>query len=313
MRKWFSLFLLFAMLMIPARADAQATVGFDTLDVSVWPEFDTPTVLVIYKIGLAPKTSLPVEVTLRLPPSVAKTAVVAVGSAIETVSDQNVDYTFTQGAEFSTVTIKATALFIQVEYYDPSLIKTGNQRTYTYEWLGDYSVDKFRFELQKPLKSSNLTTTPVLQSKGVDNNGFEFSDLAQASIKVGQKMTFDIQYQRETDAPSTSFLQVQPSAPLDPGVSGQSNWSTYLPWILGGVGLILLLIAGGVYWVSGSANRTMVRSRKRHTVRKDGDSDAGKDGEPGGDAAHCSQCGKRAQPSDRFCRVCGSRIRRDEA
>jgi hypothetical protein len=286
-------------------------IGFDSLDVGVWPEFDTPTVLVIYKIGLAPKTSLPAEVTLHLPSGVGKTAVVAVGPTLETVSDQNVDYKFTPGAEFSTVTIKATALFIQVEYYDPSIKKIGNQREYAYEWPGDYSVDKFRFELQKPLKSSNLTSNPVLQSKGVDNNGFEFSDLSQTSVKAGQKLKFEIKYQRETDAPSTSFLQVQPSAPLDPGTSGQSNWTTYLPWILGGVGLILLLIAAGVYWASGNANREMARSRKRHTVRKDNDNDASS--EPGGSTAHCAQCGKRAQPNDRFCRVCGSRIRRDEA
>ena len=311
MRKWLIVILLLAALFIPARASAQTSLGFDSVDVGIWPEYDTTSVLVIYKIGLTPTTPLPAEVTLRLPANVGKTSVVAVGPTPETVSDQNVDYKFTPGAEFSTVTIKATALFVQVEYYDTGLVKNGNQHKFTYEWLGDYGVDKFRFELREPLKASALSAVPSLTSTGVDGDGFEFSEFKQTAIKPGQKLTFTIQYQRDTDSPSTSFLKVQSSTPLDQTVPGQSTWTTYLPWILGGVGLVLLLIAGWVYWVSGRSNRTMVRSRKRHIARGEDDSASG--AAAGEGQVHCSQCGKRAQPGDRFCRVCGARIRRGEA
>jgi hypothetical protein len=228
--------------------------------------------------------------------------VVAVGASRETVSNKNIDYKFSPGNEYASLTIKANALFIEVDYYDDALTKNGNQRKYTYEWPGDYSVDTFRFELQTPLKASNMTAEPALTSLGKNNDGFEFSDFKQTSVKSGQKLAFSFQYQRDTDAPSTSFLQVQSTGPVEQ----TSTWSYYLVWILGGIGLILLLIAAGVYWVSGSANRSMVKSRKRHSVRKDDTEDAGES------AVHCSQCGKRAQQADRFCRVCGSRIRRRE-
>lgn len=307
MRKWFSLFLLLVMLLIPARANAQTVLGFESLDVSVWPEFDKPTALVIYNIALAPQTPLPAEITLRLPPSVKDVFVVAVGATRTSVTDRpKVDYTITPGSDYSRLTIKATALFIEVDYYDANLIKNGNQRKYTYEWPGDYSVNNFRFELQKPLRATNLTTDPVLTSTGPANNeGFEFSGYNQSSIKAGQKLAFSFQYQRDTDDLSTSFLPVESSTPLDQA-SGQSTWTTYLPWILGGVGLILLLIAARVYWTSGRANRAMAKSRKRHTLHRENDVETDQE------AAHCSQCGKRAQPDDRFCRVCGARIRRGE-
>jgi len=307
MRRWVAMLVLWVMLLVPARANAQTQIVFDNLDVAVWPEYDTTSVLVIYKIALAPQTSLPANILMRLPSNVKRTAVVAVGPTAETVSDQNVDYKFVAGSDYSTLSVKANGLFIQVEYYDTSLAKDGKQRKFTYEWPGDYSVNQFRFELRQPLKSANMVTVPVLTSTGVDGDGFEFDEFKQASVPLGQKLTFAIEYQRDTDSPSTSFLQVQSSTPLDQAVPGQSTWTAYLPWIIGGLGLVLLLIAAWVYWTSGRANRTVSRSRKRHTVSNEPSN------ESGDDQVHCSQCGKRAQPGDRFCRVCGSRIRRSEA
>jgi hypothetical protein len=307
MRKWFIVFALLTILLMPVSARAQNTVDFSSLDVSVWPEYDTPAVLVIYKIGLVPQTTLPVEITLRLPATVLKPNAVAVGKSPETVSDQGVEYKFTAGVDFATLTIKATDPYIQMEYYDPGLTKNGTQRQYIYAWLGDFSVDSFRFELREPLKSSNLSVDPALTTTGSDSDGFQLGEWKQTSLKAGQKLSFTISYQRDTDSPSTSFLQVQPSIPLDQNVTGQSSLLSYLPWALGGLGLVLLFIAGWVYWVSGRASRTSARQRKRHgtTLQEDTDNPEGQ--------IHCTQCGKRAQPGDRFCRACGARIGRGEA
>ena len=305
MRKWFAFFALLAILLLPVQVKAQSTVGFDTLDVSVWPEYDTPNVLVIYKIALAPQTSLPVDVTLRMPANVGKISALAVGNTADTVSDSGVDSKFTPGSDFAQVTVKATGRFLQVEYYDPDLIKSNNLRQYTYTWLGDNSVTNFLFEFRQPLQSTNLTIDPALTNTVVDADGFQFSEFKQAGIKVGQKLAFNIKYQRNTDSPSTSFLKVQSSVPLDQTLPGQSTWTTYLPWMLGALGLALLLIAGWVYWSSFRHNRAAAaKARKRHNVR------ANEEVSDGGQELHCSQCGKRVQPTDRFCRACGARVRR---
>lgn len=306
MSKWFTIFALLAILLLPTHANAQSATGFDTLDVSVWPEYDTPTVLVIYKISLTPQISLPAEISLRIPAGVDKVSAVAVGNTADAVSDSGVDYKFTPGNDFAQVTVKATARFIQVEYYDPGLMKNGNQRQFMYDWPGDTSVDNFRFEFRQPLQSSNLIIEPALTNPVLDGEGFQFSDYKQTGIKAGQKLTFTIKYQRDTDSPSTSFLKVQSSTPLDQTLPGQSTWTTYLPWGLGGLGLALLFITGWVYWTSSRTNQASAAARKRHVGRGAVEPD------DGGQQVHCSQCGKRTQPGDRFCRACGVRIRHSE-
>jgi hypothetical protein len=310
MRKWFSVLTLLALLLAPAGAHAQSAIGFDSLDVSVRPEYDRTTVLVIYMIALLPKTPLPAEVTLRLPPGVDKAYAVAVGDSQTTVSDQNVQYKFTPGKDYSQVSITATGLFIRLEFYDPSSTKIGNQRQYSYQWPGDYSVDKFRFEFRQPLQSSNPVTDPVLTNIGLDEEGLQMSEFKQTAIKQDEKLSFNIKYQRDTDSPSTTFLKLQPSTPLDQNVAGQSTWTTYLPWALGAIGLVLLLIAGWIYLASSRENRAAAKTRKRHVQRAVDDvkEETSENGQ-----VHCSQCGKRAQPGDRFCRACGARIRRVEA
>jgi len=308
MRKWYLFIaLVAAILLLSTRAYAQNAISFNTLDVSVWPEYDTPSVLVIYKISLAPQISLPADIFLRMPAGVSKLSAVAVGSTADTVSDAGVNYQFKPGADFAQVTVKAAARFIQVEYYDPGLTKKGNRHQYVYEWPGDTSVDNFHFEFRQPLQSSNLSIEPALVNTVVDGEGFQVSDFTQTGVRVGQKLAFTIKYQRDTDSPSTSFLKVQPSAPLDQTLPGQSGWTTYLPWGLGGLGLALLFVAGWVYWSSSRVNGVPVAARKRHTaghgVAESADA---------GQQVHCSQCGKRAQVGDRFCRACGARIRRGD-
>ena len=307
MRKFFTILAIVLFLLQPARAYAQSAVGFDSLDISVWPEYDTPTVLVINKISLTQQTTLPAEVTLRMPAGVGKIYTVAVGTTAETVSDSGVDYKFTPGTDFATVTIKAAARFIQVEYYDPGLTKNANQRNYRYEWLGDYKVNNFRFEFRQPLQSSKLSIEPALTNTILDNDGFQFSEFKTTALEVGKKQAFIVKYQRDTDSPSTFFLKVQSSTPLDQNISGQSTWTTYLPWALGGLGLALLLVAGYIYWSSGRNNRASSASRKRHPGQG-----SSIDPTDDGQQVYCAQCGKRAKPGDRFCRACGGRIRRTE-
>ena len=307
MQKWFAAFILMAVLLAPVRANAQSALVVNTLGVAVWPEYDTPTVLVIYKISLSSQTTLPAEITVRLPAAVQKPYTVAVGNTPDTVTDQGVKYNFQTGADFASLTITATAPSIQVEYYDPGLTKIGASRQFVYEWPGDFAVNSFSFELRQPLQASNLKVEPALAIADVDAQGFQFSNFKQANVKEGQKLTFSISYQRSTDAPSTSSLQVESSAPLNQPVTGEATLTPYLPYLLGGLGVILLLIAGWVYYTSGSSNRASSKMRKRHVVS--GGETASEDAAQ----VHCSQCGKRAQPNDRFCRACGTRIRRSGA
>jgi hypothetical protein len=291
----------------PAGARAQSDVSLATAIVSIWPEYDRPTALVITQMLLSPDTALPAEVVLRVPSSVEKIHTVAIGSDLASVADQGVDYTVEEDGEWSEIKITAPDRAIRVEYYDASLVKEDTTRTYTYTWPGDYAVDSFSFTLRAPLESTNVTSQPPLTQDAVDRDGFEYWTAQAGSLGQGEQYQATISYERTTDLPSTAILlDNQPGA-----VTPTSSWTSFVydivPYVIGVLGLALLIGGGWWFWRSG---RVSVRgsARRRHaqhasaTIDDDGDQEV-----------YCHNCGRRAGPTDRFCRACGTRLRQTES
>lgn len=303
MRRFLILITLFALLFstTPALAQSPAPLEYDSVAVSVWPEFDNSQALVIYRLALSQKTSLPAEVTLRVPASVDRLWTIAVGESFETVSDSGVDYQFKNGESFSTISVTAKSRFIQIEFYD-LINRTDKTRDYTYQWNGDGAIGTFQFELRQPLKSTNLKMAPSISPAVTDTDGFSVSSDTKVNVQDGEKVIYKFSYDRDTDDPSTAFMQVQ-ATPNEPVATSSEGWLEYLPWILGGLGLIFLLVAGFLYFTSGRNRMGAVETRKRHPQRNN--SGAGSSGA----SLHCPECGNRNKPGDKFCRTCGAKLR----
>jgi hypothetical protein len=80
--------LLVVLLCLPALSShAQEPVSLSTFNVALWPEYDQPTLLVIYKGQIAPQVSLPAEITFRIPSQAGKPFAVAVGPNADSVAD----------------------------------------------------------------------------------------------------------------------------------------------------------------------------------------------------------------------------------
>jgi hypothetical protein len=71
-----------------------------------------------------------------------------------------------------------------------------------------------------------------------------------------------------------------------------------LPWIIGGFGLALIVIALFTYWRSTQTSEEKTPRRRQRPAAEAGDREA-----------YCHECGARAHPGDRFCRTCGSRLK----
>src|SRR5574337_228779 len=67
MRKWLVIVLLLGVLTIPLSADAQGQVKLAGLEVQLWPEYDQPSMLLIYDFTLTESIGLPVNVAIRIP------------------------------------------------------------------------------------------------------------------------------------------------------------------------------------------------------------------------------------------------------
>lgn len=295
--------LLAALLCLPAISSrAQEPVSLNTLTVSLWPEYDQPSLLVIYKAQIAPQVSLPAEIVLRIPSQAGEPTAVAVGPNAESVAD--VTHTSQPAGEWVQVSFIATTPAIQLEYYDPRLEKNGNQRTLNYTWPGDYAVDSLVVEIQHPVGSSNFSVTPQASDQVQDDDGFLYDVINQGVVQAGSSITVTASYQKDSDELSATNLPIQPSAPVTAPTTARLNLGQALPWILGILGVALIAGGGIWYWQSGKQSSTE-KNRRRHRSSRPKDSGPAAVGE----GVYCHNCGKRAAAGDRFCRACGIKLR----
>jgi hypothetical protein len=298
MRKWLLALGITVLLVFPGLAFAQNELTIDSLEVNLWPEYDRPQVLVIEYILLATETKFPVTVELRIPAAAQAPHVVAVGSSLQLVSDQGVQFETRRVGKWLIVSVEATGPAIQLEYYDPVIERDGDLRTYTYEWLSDHRVQAFEMVVQRPFDAVNLKTSPALQNDGVYQNQLQYYRSVLDPIPAGTAFRLDLSYEKPSNTLSVSRLQVEP-VEVNEDTPGRISLNNYVPYMLAGVGV--LMVAGGIiyYWQAGGIRTG--RSRRRRA--------APSDREEHRTGVYCAQCGTRARAADRFCRVCGARLR----
>ncbi len=187
-----------------------------------------------------------------------------------------------------------------MEYYDPSLSRNGRDREFIYEWAGDYAVDIFHVELQQPFDASNMQTEPALPTINPIPDGLTYYTGDFGALAAGQPFTLNISYTKDSDALSISFMNIQPSAPVDENTAGRVSFDDYLPWLVGAFGI--LMIAGGLYFYFRGTARPRSSARRRHSSSQ----------ETAEGQTYCPQCGTRARNGDRFCRTCGTRLRQSD-
>jgi len=301
MRKWILLLMLGVLFAFPVRAIAQEGITIASVEINLWPEYDKAEMLVIDYILLAPDTPLPATLNLRLPTQVNAPHVVAVGTSPELVTDQGVEFTTRADGDWLVVSIQATGPAIQLEYYDPDLKKDGTSRSYFYEWLSDYNVQNLSFMVQQPYDATGFKTSPALQDDGIHQDQLQYYSSQAVAVPAGESLSIELNYEKPSDTLSASRLQVQPVG-VDENTPGRVSFSNSLPYVIGGLGVIL--IVGGIvyYWQSGRTSSRRPRRRAR----------ANAEHEETGEEVYCHQCGARAHGGDRFCRTCGARLRLKE-
>ena len=301
MRRWLTVLIFFGILIHPYPVQAAGNaIKISSLRVELWPEFDKPSMLVINYITLSPDTALPATLIFHLPATAEGPSALAVGQTLDTVSDHGIDYSVQPQGNVLNLTIKAKGPAIQLEYYDP-IQKDGKARKYHYHWITDYNVTSFKLTVQQPIGAKSFQTVPALASSETRKDNLKYYSSDFGALTAETSFSLSLSYEKASDTLSVSSLQVQPSQPIGPDTPGSAMYMfrNDLPYILGGLGL--LLIAGGMFyfWQSGGRKN---KSRQRLLLRTEAE---------GNSEVYCHQCGTRAQKGDRFCRVCGTKLRRE--
>jgi hypothetical protein len=283
---------------------AQSATHISNMRVDIWPEFDHPSVLVIYHITLATDTSLPVVLDLRIPIQATVNAVAEVDPSSGLII---ADYSRAVNGEWATLSITARTLDIQVEYYD-LLVKDGTTRYVRYEWLGDYSVDSFSVVFQSPIGADNLNIAPSPISSHRDQ--YDLLNYVTENIFLGENETFTFiaSYEKVDDDLSIASLPVEPIVPLE-NTNGQAAWSDVLPWVLGGAGLVLMVL--GLLVLFGFRGDSIKHLLKNKKLKSERHSLKGAKLIKKIDPVYCNECGRRAEAGDRYCRSCGTQLRHE--
>jgi hypothetical protein len=308
MRRRLIILALLISLFFPRPVQAQSNITIQTLDVEIWPEYDKPSVLVIYRITLSPQVKLPAEMVLRVPRT---------GGTVSAVAEQtanglfNISYTDagTDG-DWQMYKFTTTLPQLQLEYYDANLSKNGSTRSYSYRWPGDYPVQTLTVKVQQPRTASNMTLQPSTGTSAQAADGLTYFNVPVGNVDAGGTFKLDLKYEKSDDLltqPQT-FEAVTPAAPVNQATPGRVTFNEVIPWALGGLGL--LLIAIGVVWYVRTGRQPASAGEKRHkrAIEVAPPGRVEKNGTAG--ATFCHQCGKRAGEGDVFCRACGAKLRR---
>lgn len=300
MRRWYVTLILLVLLLAPNIVQAQEEVQYDSVLVQLWPEFDKPEMLVMVELTLSSNVILPLDLNFRIPAG-ATIHVVAVGQTRDTVTDQGVVYETRQEGEWTVLTVDdMSGAAVRIEYYHRLEMQDAS-RHYTYEWPGDAATASLTVIFQQPADATDLVITPAPVGNSTDANGLEYFQINFPALGIGESATLEADYQKTTSRLSASLPEVQPVAPLGSDAQGRISFSSYLPWLVGVAGFLLIIVGLGIglsYWRgTGRGNA----ARRRHAPSR-----TEKASEMA--ALNCPECGHRLQPGDQFCRACGTRL-----
>lgn len=295
MSRWLGALLLLGTVFIPLTAQAQSPVVLSGVLVQLWPEYDQPSMLVLYDFQVEASTQVPLGITIRIPREANLTAVAVHGQGGALT---NADYRESSSDdEWQSIIVQVQGPdTYRVEYVQP-LSRSGDRRHFVYVWPADYRVGDFNVNVRMPADATAVIAQPDL-ARGETAGQTYYLGNDFGALEKGAAFTLDLTYTRNSESLVAPPQGLAPSQPLSGSTPGRVMLSNYLPYILGGLGL-LLIIGGGVYfWQS---NRSRAPRQQRHSGR----ATRGKENESD---IYCHQCGTRAQPGDRFCRVCGTRL-----
>jgi len=240
MRKWLFVLILGALFVFPSFASAQTDVKLASMGVQLWPEYDQPSMLVITDFKVAGDAKFPMSMKFRIPQD-ANLIAVAAYTADGTLMNAVFDGPKPDG-EWQSFTVTLDTASGRFEYYQP-ITFNGEQRLFSYLWDGLYSVDSFDIRVLEPADTKSLTTTPKLISIE-QKDGLKYFHGDPVKLASGEQYTLNLEYNKTSDALIATTQGVQPAAPVDENTTGRVSLNNYLPYVIGGLGVIM--IVGGL-------------------------------------------------------------------
>lgn len=294
------LFTLFATLFLAMTSPALAEepLKISIMDISVWPEYDQPGVLVQYQGSLlaTPTKTNPVEVYFLVPKGAGVGAACAIQSngnhTSETWKETDADDALTK------VTFKVTEPQFHVEYYYNPLPAAADKK-FSFAYTAGLPTDEIDLDVQHPLKATAFTLTPDAPNSHKEQDGFTYHQYTFKQVAAGQKLSTDVAYSKSDPKPSVSSDKPasSPSA-ADAASSGGINPNQLI------VIATFLAMAGIIIYFVWERNRRVLQPAYGRVEHYEAAPQAAVLATNG----FCTQCGSPMQAGDRFCARCGTAV-----
>ncbi|MEE9512613.1 MAG: hypothetical protein V3V46_00925 [Anaerolineales bacterium] len=272
----------------------------ERLEIALWPEFDQPGVLVILSGVLSSSVELPAHVEIPVPMMYGEPSAVA----IKGPQDQlfAADYQRRVQGQWATIVMEAESTGIWIEFY-ADITYEGDKRSFTFFWPGGMDIGDFQYEIQQPEGAANIQVTPRGVA-GVHTDGLIYHSATYGSLPPASQALISFAYEKQG---SELSINAQPKIDRPDEVRGETpDLSKMLPYILGGVGLVL--IAAGVIMYVRFKRRDSATSQPRKRKRRRKKTSEYRE-EVDASPIYCHLCGAQAGASDHYCRRCGAQLR----
>ncbi len=286
------------LLLIGARtAFAQATTApIEHLEVALWPEFDQPAILVIYRFEIAADTPLPAQVSLPVPAASGQPHAVAWLSADGGLFDAA--FTSASAGDWQIIQVELNeSRSGQLEYYAHMDI-AGTTRSFLFDWPSEYELGSLSYQVQEPIGATDLIVRPAPDGVNQGDYGLNYLTAEMGPQLSDSAPVISVTYQKADPRLSIDLLQPlgEISAPDDLLLDNPN----ILPWLMGAAGIALL---GGVAYYFFFRRRPafgrVPRRRRRSTPEVELEVST----------VYCHNCGAAAGISDVYCRQCGTQLR----
>jgi hypothetical protein len=221
-------------ILVPAPARAQPRVErLERLEISLWPEYDQPSMLVMLKGWLPASTTLPATVRLPMPAEAGVPNAVAYrgpdGSMLMAA------HRFEDQGEWVYVDLTTQSTEIRLEYY-VALDTTKPDRSYRFEWPSGIEVAQVTYDVLQPRGSRGLQVVPP-GAKSALNDGLIEERANLGPVPRGAEFTIEVRYSKPSadltlaPVPPAAAPSTSPSTlpvPTEPEDSKPQSWLLFL-------------------------------------------------------------------------------------
>jgi hypothetical protein len=198
-------------------------IHFQRFEVAIWPEYDQPAVLVMYRGMLSPDVQLPVTVSLPIPAAVAVPS--AVAKRGPTTGLLVAPYTIEDGENWNIVHLQADLPEIRLEFY-LDLETSQPARSFTFEWPGGPEIDVAAYEVMQPLGATDFSVAPSSAPPGIGQDGLTYQREELGPVPEGGSFFVQFSYNKAT--PDLTASALKPVAPpqeqtMPPPVAAQTT------------------------------------------------------------------------------------------